>query len=54
VEDVEMGKSFDSILKHSTANNNAGANKRYWNHGLVYADYYLLQFGNHLLRLGLI
>jgi hypothetical protein len=54
VEDVEVGKSFDAILKNATANNNAGANRRYWNHGLVYADYYLLQFGNNLLRMGLV
>lgn len=53
VQDVEIGKSFDAILKNGTANNNAGANRRYWNHGLVYGDYYLLQFGNRLLRMGL-
>jgi hypothetical protein len=40
-------------LKNGTANNNVGANRRYWNHGLVYGDYYLLQFGNRLLRMGL-
>jgi len=54
VEDVEVGKSFDAILKNGPANNNAGANRRYWNHGLVYGDYYLLQFGNRLLRMGLV
>ncbi|KAH8678940.1 Six-hairpin glycosidase-like protein, partial [Tricladium varicosporioides] len=53
VEDVEVGATFDGILKNATANNNAGANRRYWNHGLAYADYYLLQFGNQLLRMGL-
>lgn len=54
VEDVEVGKTFDAILKNATANNNAGANRRYRSHGLVYADYYLLQFGNQLLRMGLV
>ncbi|KAH6676649.1 Six-hairpin glycosidase-like protein [Halenospora varia] len=53
VEDVEVGATFDGILKDATANNNAGANRRYRNHGLVYADYYLLQFGNQLLRMRL-
>ncbi|KAH9211947.1 Six-hairpin glycosidase-like protein [Leptodontidium sp. 2 PMI_412] len=53
VDDEEDGKSFDAILKNATANNNAGANRRYWNHGLVYADYYLVRFGNELLRMGL-
>lgn len=38
VRDVEVGKYFDAILKNGTANNNAGANRRYWNHGLVYGD----------------
>ncbi|KAL5318832.1 hypothetical protein ACEPPN_013899 [Leptodophora sp. 'Broadleaf-Isolate-01'] len=53
VDDEEDGKSFDAILKNATANNNAGANRRYWNHGLVYADYYFVRFGNELLRMGL-
>lgn len=44
---------FDSILHNATANNNEHAHKRYWDHGLVYADYYLLEFGNKLCRLGL-
>jgi len=54
VEDVKEGHSFDSVLKNATANNNAGARKRYSNHGLVYGDYYLVQFGNRLLDMGLI
>ncbi|KAH7410727.1 Six-hairpin glycosidase-like protein [Cadophora sp. MPI-SDFR-AT-0126] len=53
VEDVIPGQSFDAVLKNATANNNVGANRRYWNHGLVYADYYLVRFGNELLRMGL-
>jgi hypothetical protein len=54
VEDVTQGQVFDAILKNSTANHNSRDHKRYWNHGLVYADYYLLQFGNRLLRMGLV
>jgi len=45
---------FDAILRHSTANKNEHAHKPYWDHGLVYADYYLLEFGNKLLRAGLV
>ncbi|KFY34378.1 hypothetical protein V494_06828 [Pseudogymnoascus sp. VKM F-4513 (FW-928)] len=54
VDDVLAGSTFDGILKNGTANNNVGANRRYANHGLVYADYYLVQFGNRLLRMGLV
>ncbi|KAF2792619.1 glycoside hydrolase family 88 protein [Melanomma pulvis-pyrius CBS 109.77] len=46
--------AFDAILRHSTANNNEHAHKRHQDHGLVYADYYLLEFGNKLLRAGLV
>lgn len=48
------GVAFDSILKHATANYNEYAVQRYSNHGLVYADYYFLELGNKLLRMGLI
>ncbi|KAF2874277.1 Six-hairpin glycosidase-like protein [Massariosphaeria phaeospora] len=52
---IEVRESgFDAILRHSTANNNVHAHKRYWDRGLVYADYYLLEFGNKLLRAGLV
>ena len=44
---------FDAILRNATANNNRHAHKRYWDHGLVYADYFLLEFGNKLCRMGL-
>ncbi|KAL5347892.1 hypothetical protein ACLOAV_007303 [Pseudogymnoascus australis] len=54
VENVTKGQSFDSLLKNATSNNNAGARKRYWNHGLVYGDYYLVRFGNQLLDMGLV
>jgi hypothetical protein len=45
---------FDAILRHSTANHNEHAHKKYWDHGLVYADYFLLEYGNKLLRAGLL
>ncbi|KAL1868228.1 hypothetical protein VTK73DRAFT_3790 [Phialemonium thermophilum] len=46
--------SWDAILRHATANNNRNALMRYGDHGLVYADYYFLEFGNMLLRMNLI
>ncbi|KAL3471592.1 Six-hairpin glycosidase [Aspergillus californicus] len=54
VEDCIPGGTFDSILKNGTANNNQHARRRYCNHGLVYGDYYLIEFGNRLLDLGLV
>jgi methylaspartate ammonia-lyase len=53
VEDVVLGETFDAILKHGTANNNENARRRYSNHGLVYGDYYLVEFENLLLNMGL-
>ncbi|KAL5334011.1 Six-hairpin glycosidase-like protein [Aspergillus crustosus] len=53
-EDTEFGYTFESILKSGTANNNQHARRRYCNHGLVYGDYYLIEFGNRLLELGLV
>lgn len=44
---------WDSLLAHATANNNENALMRYSDHGLVYADYYFLELGNKLLRMGL-
>ncbi|KAJ5690492.1 hypothetical protein N7462_004884 [Penicillium macrosclerotiorum] len=54
VEDVVPGQRFDSILKNATANHNSQDHDRYCDHGLVYADYYLLEFGNQLLRMNLV
>ncbi|KAL2788189.1 Six-hairpin glycosidase-like protein [Aspergillus keveii] len=54
VEDVMAGQRFDAILKNATANHNAQDHDRYSDHGLVYADYYLLEFGNQLQRMGLV
>lgn len=51
---VAQGVTFDSILKHATVNNNEYAVVRYSDHGLVYADYYFLEFGNKLLRMNMI
>ena len=50
---VEEG-SWDGILMNATANNNENAVARYFDGGLVYADYYFLEFGNKLLRMGLV
>ncbi|KAH8588606.1 Six-hairpin glycosidase-like protein [Bisporella sp. PMI_857] len=54
VADVTPGMKFEGILKFATANNNVNARKRYSNHGLVYGDYYLLEFANRLLRMGIV
>ncbi|OAL45834.1 Six-hairpin glycosidase [Pyrenochaeta sp. DS3sAY3a] len=52
-QEVIPGRRYDGMLKFGTANNNVNARKRYANHGLVYGDYYLVEFGNRLLRMGL-
>lgn len=52
--DVEPGKRFDAILKHATVCNNSASLSTTRDHGLVYADYYLIEFGTRLLRLGLL
>jgi hypothetical protein len=54
IEDVVAGQRFDAILKNAMANHNSQDHDRYSGHGLVYGDYYLLEFGNQLLRMGLI
>ncbi|KAF2445463.1 glycoside hydrolase family 88 protein [Karstenula rhodostoma CBS 690.94] len=53
-EDSTPGSTFEGLLKYGTANNNEQARKRYANHGLVYGDYYLAQFGNRLMKMGLV
>lgn len=53
VAEIKVRESgFDAILRNSTTNWNPDAHKKYKDHGLVYADYYLLEFGNKLLRAG--
>lgn len=54
VEDCVPGKTFDGVLKHGTANNNEHARRRLADHGLVYGDYYLVEYGNRLMQMGLI
>lgn len=51
---ITEGVTFDCILRHATGNYNEFAPMQYGNHGLVYADYFFLEFGNKLLRLGLV
>lgn len=51
--DVEGERRFDAILKNATAANNELGYMQIFDHGLVYADYYLIEFGNRLLRMGL-
>jgi hypothetical protein len=53
-EETGSAARFDAILGNATANANQDALKRYWDHGLVYADYYFLEFGNKLMRMGLV
>lgn len=53
-EDVSEEGHFEAILRNATANNNERSFKKYSDHGLVYGDYYLIEFGNRLLRMGLI
>lgn len=53
VRDV-TGARFDAVLKNATANHNAQDHRRYWDHGLVYGDYYLIEYGNRLLKMGLV
>ena len=53
--DLKVKESgFEGLLRNSTTNWNEHAHMKYKDHGLVYADYYLLEFGNKLLRMGLL
>lgn len=55
VSDLKIRETgFECILRNSTTNWNEHAHMKYKDHGLVYADYYLLEFGNKLLRAGLL
>ncbi|KAF9887760.1 hypothetical protein FE257_009566 [Aspergillus nanangensis] len=54
VEDCVAGKTFEAVLRNGTANNNRNARRRYRDHGLVYGDYYLIEFGNRMLDLGIV
>ncbi|CAM1501370.1 Fc.00g105320.m01.CDS01 [Cosmosporella sp. VM-42] len=50
------GERFDSILKHATVCYNAASfrKNKASDTGLVYADYYLIEFGTRLLRMGIL
>ncbi|KAF3809821.1 Unsaturated glucuronyl hydrolase [Colletotrichum gloeosporioides] len=52
--DAVGGECFESVLKNATVCNNPMSNHRMKDHGLVYADYYLVEFGTRLLRMGLV
>jgi hypothetical protein len=47
-------KNCETILDGATINNYEFAPRRWSNHGLVYADYYFLLFGNMMLDMGLV
>jgi hypothetical protein len=49
----DCDSTFDAILMRATANFNENWTDKYYNHGLVYGDYYLLEFGNRLLQMGI-
>lgn len=52
---VDEGEpKFDAILRNATACMNEDSLRRYWDHGLVYADYYFLELGNKFIRMGLV
>ncbi|PKS08404.1 hypothetical protein jhhlp_005348 [Lomentospora prolificans] len=46
-------KKFDSILMNATIANQRLGYEKFTDHGLVYADYYFIEFGNRLLRFGI-
>lgn len=53
VEDCEAGETFEGLMKYGTVNYHEHALNRRANQGIVYGDYYLVEFGNMLLKLGL-
>ncbi|KAI3573762.1 Six-hairpin glycosidase-like protein [Fusarium oxysporum f. sp. albedinis] len=50
--DVSPDHAFAGLLRYRTAHNNENALRRYANHGLVYGDYYFMEYGNKLLSMG--
>lgn len=55
-ETVELSTApprWESIFMNATINNNEFSNSRSNNTGLVYADFYFLEFGNRMLQMGL-
>ena len=51
-QEADLG-GHDTILLHATINNYEFAPRKWADHGLVYADYYFVLFGNKLLEMGL-
>ncbi|KAM5359840.1 hypothetical protein ACJZ2D_014182 [Fusarium nematophilum] len=51
--DSIAGQTFESILRNATVCNSPAGIVQIRDHGLVYADYYLIEFGTQLLRMGL-
>ncbi|KAK9326546.1 Six-hairpin glycosidase-like protein [Lipomyces starkeyi] len=52
-DEVEMG-DMHTILDNATINNHEFAPRKWADHGLVYADYYFMENGNLLAKLGLV
>lgn len=49
---VDWGKDgWETILLHSTIDNNEGSPHPKKDHGLVYADYYWLEFANEAIKM---
>ncbi|WRT63807.1 uncharacterized protein IL334_000732 [Kwoniella shivajii] len=50
--EVDFGEGgWETLLAHSTINGNPTGRRRFMDHGLVYADYYLVEFSNELLKI---
>ncbi|KAL2202117.1 Six-hairpin glycosidase [Sarocladium strictum] len=52
-EDSVSGQTFEGIMKYGTVNNHQYGTHQYKDSAIVYGDYYLVEFGNRLLRLEL-
>ncbi|RSM12469.1 hypothetical protein CDV31_006310 [Fusarium ambrosium] len=52
--DSVADSTFESILRNATVSNNPAGIVQTRDHGLIYADYYLIEFGTRLLRMGLL
>ncbi|KAH7143438.1 Six-hairpin glycosidase-like protein [Dactylonectria macrodidyma] len=48
------GQTFEAILKNATVSNNDNNYVKIRDHGLVYADYFFIEFGTRLLRFGMV
>lgn len=44
-------EGWETILKHSTINGHRHARRQIMDHGLVYADYYFVEFANEILKM---